>query len=74
MAACPLDTPTLPVNHCSQSTVFGALNRKGRGTHRDRKTAQQAERQHNVNSAGYIITDGAEKNEGLVIAVLASAI
>ena len=61
----------LPVNHCSQSTVFGALNRKVHGTHRiagethrDGESASQAEHQHNVNRAG----------TSLLIAVLTSAI
>ena len=30
----PIDTATLPVSHCSQSTAFPALNRKVRGTRR----------------------------------------
>ena len=40
-----MDTSALPVNHCSQSTTFGALNRKARGTCKDGKTPKQAEQQ-----------------------------
>ena len=35
--AVSIDTSALPVNHCSQSTAFGALNSKARGTCRDEK-------------------------------------
>ena len=58
---------------CSQSTAFGALNRKARGTNRDGKTAWQAGQQHNVNIAGHTVNDGRQKSEGLAIAVLVSA-
>ena len=77
-------TSMQPVNHCSQSIAFSALNRKARGTcrkacgtRRDRKTASQAElasrgiTQHK--KCCHIITDGRKKNEGLIIVVLASA-
>ena len=53
-----IDTPALPVNHCSQSTVCGALNRKVRGTRRGGITAWQTEQQHNVNCARHTVTDG----------------
>ena len=51
-------TFALPANHCSQSTAFGTVDRKPRGTRRDGNTASQAEQQHNVNSAGHTVTDG----------------
>ena len=70
----PIDTPTLPVNHCNQSSAFGALKRKARGTRRDETTSYRGEKQHNVNSAGHTVTDGRYKSEGLVIAVLACAV
>ena len=40
---------------------------------RPRKLSSQAEQQHNVNSAGILLLK-AEKSEGLIIAVLASAV
>ena len=63
------DTSPLPVNHCSHSTAFDALNRKARGTRGDRKTALQAEEQHDVNSVGHIVTDGRKKARGSCSAV-----
>ena len=33
-----IDTSVLPVSHCSQSRVFGILNRKACGTCKDGKT------------------------------------
>ena len=68
-----IDTSELPVNHCSQSTAFGALNRKAHGTHRDGKIALQAKQQHNVNSADALLLM-TEKSKGLVIGVLVSAL
>ena len=67
------DTPTLPVNHCSQSSAFRALNRKACGTCKDGKTASQAKvasqaTVHHI-QCWYIATDGRKQSEGLVIVV-----
>ena len=71
----------LPVNHCSQSTAFGAWIEKHMehaekhmehaGTGRQ---SLQAEQQHNVNSAGTLVLMAEKKIVGLVIAVLAGAV
>ena len=59
--------------HLSQTTTIHALNRETRTTHKDGKTAWHAKQQVNMNSAGRTVTDGG-KSEGLVIAVLVSAV
>ena len=63
----------MPINHFNQPTAFRALNRKACGTHKDGKTAFQAEQQHIINSAWHTVTDGRGKNKSreLIIVVLA---
>ena len=43
VAACAIDTSALPVNHCSQSSAFTALNREAREARRKaRETRRKA--------------------------------
>ena len=43
------------------SITYRASHRKARDTHREEKTALQAEQQHDVNSAGHTVTEGRRK-------------
>ena len=74
------DTSVLPVNHCSQSTVFGAFHRKHlehaekHEEHaRTGKRLRMTSKNTTQNSAGTSLLK-AEKNKGLVIAVLTSTV
>ena len=64
----------MPVNHSSQPTTLHVLNSKVSGMHRDRTTALGGQQQHDVNSAGHIVTDDRNKARGSSLLFLASAV